>query len=134
MHALARELLDHVAEGEDDAVDELGLLVERQRGRRWRGQRGDGARGLREEGRVRAAAGRVLVVDGDDDARGDDRVARAVEGVRARAGEDGRVDGGEQAALDGRLWTHGSVPVVVVDAGAVPWAPRGRGGIRERAA
>ena len=44
--------------------------------------------------------------------------------VRARAGEDGRIHGGEHAALDGGLGAHGPVPVVVVNTGAVPGGPQ----------
>lgn len=63
---------------------------------------------------------RVIVVYRDDDAGGHERGAVAVQRPRVGRRIDGGVDGREHAALDGRLWTDGAVPVLIVDTGTMP--------------
>ena len=59
----------------------------------------------------------VLVVHGDDDPGGHERIAVALRGGRwVNRG----IDGGEHAALDRGLGAYCAMPVLVVHAGAVP--------------
>lgn len=118
---LSRELLDHVPEGKNDTVDELGFLVERK----TRGLASPSG-GLPSDPRLRARVLDkvwIIVVHGDHNSGVERQRVQRTDVLDVGTGY-GRRGEGFVDRREGTTWScwfglPGSVPILVVHAGAV---------------
>lgn len=116
------ELLDHVPERKNDAVDELGFLVERK-SRRLASPGGRLPYDPRRRGVWMLGKVWVIVAHCNHDPGVYRQRAPGTNVLDARTGHgrrgEGFVDCRKDSAWDGRFWFSGSVPVLVIHADAV---------------